>query len=504
MKKIGIALLIAGTIIFSSCKKYLEIQPSNIRAITSVQDVRGVLGGYLRTIKSPGYHINTVGNPYQFSWFRDASFFNTGRTLRLFSYYENSLDPILYLDKLAASGKEETFALGMEWMIKDIPEFIWTEAYQSIGLMNNIIYELKNVKGGTEAERQQIDGEARVLRSWHILKLLQYFAPYDNNDLGIPLNLDPDAVVSTSGSRKKQTEIYNTIISELNEILAYTAAPAPSYNIFYGKKIINAILAQTYLYKAEGAAKEADDWAKARTHALAAMDGKALETTPDQLNSNFKSNGVKAIIDGPHALITLFTDFRDIQNYTTSQFGYPQFGGPTSSFGGLFLDNSLLNLYEPTDIRVQNNTYLYNAATNRVFSKYTQPGFDGVNDILSMFRVAEMYLIVAESYARTGDAGNAKKWLDDFKAARSTTLYSDTNVLNEILNERRKEFVIEFDYRWLDMKRNKMPLERTYKHPSLGSKVAKLEGTDYRYSFFIPVNTELAINPNLKQNPGWQ
>ena len=71
-------------------------------------------------------------------------------------------------------------------------------------------------------------------------------------------------------------------------------------------------------------------------------------------------------------------------------------------------------------------------------------------------------------------------------------------LLQDIYRERRKEFVAEGDYGWLDMKRLGLKAERT-----IGGITFKLEGEgDYRYAFPIP-QSEIDNNKEIRQNPGW-
>jgi hypothetical protein len=127
-----------------------------------------------------------------------------------------------------------------------------------------------------------------------------------------------------------------------------------------------------------------------------------------------------------------------------------------------------------------------------------------VGEVMPLFRLADMHLIIAESYARTGDTGNAKMKLNEFKLSRNATEFtgSDSDVLHEILNERRKEFCGEQDMRWIDMKRNDITITRNYNDVAGTPLEVTLLGNDYRYAFYIP-DSELSLNKKLSQNPGW-
>lgn len=490
-------LFVAG--VFFSCEDYLRVNPANVRSVETVEDVRGMLGGYLLTVKTQTYLMNG-----QTTWY-GISFFPNGDLLRMFYYYDNSVYALSYLSRKTGQGQQEIYLEGMEWQMKWVHEKIWDNAYQSIGFMNNILYELDRVEGDAP-EKQRLEGEARVLRCWHIFKLLQYFAPYDDNRLGIPLNLDSEETPDFQGGRWEQTRIYSVILEELEEVLNFEAAADPDYNLFYNKAVIHALLAQVYQYKAEGPAKASTDWGNARLHASAAMAGRRLARTPAELNTLFKASGIGFHADNPYALLVFFWDSKDnrgVYGDCRMQWGYPQTweasGDPAN--GGFEIEPELLAMYSDTDIRMQDKVYVYDRKHMQI-GKYIQQSYT-VRDFYAMFRMADMHLIVAESYCREGDEDNARKWLQDFKDARQAGPWSSPGILEEILNERRKEFAFEYDYRWLDMKRNHLSLTRKYMNPGRGETEVTLEENDYRYNFCIPESSEIGLNRQLEQNAGW-
>lgn len=96
--------------------------------------------------------------------------------------------------------------------------------------------------------------------------------------------------------------------------------------------------------------------------------------------------------------------------------------------------------------------------------------------------------------------------LENFKRARIPDFegFSGVDVLEEILNERRKEFCYEVGTRWLDMKRLGIETSRVgMSKEGEGTKVYELKSDDYRYALPIPDGIELDYNNKVEQNPGW-
>ena len=131
---------------------------------------------------------------------------------------------------------------------------------------------------------------------------------------------------------------------------------------------------------------------------------------------------------------------------------------------------------------------------------------DYCNETHPLFRMSDLLLIEAEAKMRQGNEEGARMLLDEFKRSKIPGYMGDFDgdVLAEILKERRKEFILEEQMRWLDMKRLGVSVSREASDDeSLGLKVYTLDANDYRYTLPIPLDSELQYN-NIQQNPGWK
>ena len=121
-----------------------------------------------------------------------------------------------------------------------------------------------------------------------------------------------------------------------------------------------------------------------------------------------------------------------------------------------------------------------------------------------------MYLIRAEAQLEKDNTGAgitaASKDLNDLRNARifgySSETFSDKqNLLNAIYNERFKELAFE-GHRFFDLKRRKLPVERTSQDAVNASGAVKLEPTAAQYCFPISAK-EMSVNKNMVQNPNY-
>lgn len=129
---------------------------------------------------------------------------------------------------------------------------------------------------------------------------------------------------------------------------------------------------------------------------------------------------------------------------------------------------------------------------------------------VKLFRTGEMYLIKAEAELEnnSGSAGiaAAAKELNDLRRARiynyiDQTFTDKQSLVNAIYNERFKELAFE-GHRFFDLKRRRLPVERTTQDAINTSGAIRLEPTAAQYCFPIP-SDEMSINKNMVQNPNY-
>jgi hypothetical protein len=144
---------------------------------------------------------------------------------------------------------------------------------------------------------------------------------------------------------------------------------------------------------------------------------------------------------------------------------------------------AVLDMYEVGDKRKAIS--LDNVAGNNVINKY--PGGQGGRDPFIISRLGELYLVSAEAQGRS--AGTAR--LNELRAFRGVPAIfpaTDDDFINAILLERKRELLAE-GFMYVDLIRT-------------GKAKASLGLLDHQLLLPIP-GSELRVNPNLKQNPGY-
>ncbi|MBD0332385.1 MAG: RagB/SusD family nutrient uptake outer membrane protein, partial [Chitinophagaceae bacterium] len=116
--------------------------------------------------------------------------------------------------------------------------------------------------------------------------------------------------------------------------------------------------------------------------------------------------------------------------------------------------------------------------------------FPANNDYV-IFRFADVLLMVAEAYMRTGDAAQALLLVNQIRLKRGATPLASVD-LDAILDERGRELYWE-GWRRQDLIRFGKFLQPWQEKPN----------DDPKYLLFAIPSEQLAVNPNLTQNPGY-
>lgn len=478
----------------SSCNKFLTLTPHDTKVVNSVEDYRDILASFMRYLKTPTLPSQDVVMGVGLSTLPFPSSEVDG-SLSIYTGESNLTTESSYYYDRTNNVYTQTGKNALTWL--NTNSSAWDNIYSFLGPINLIISSVPTAEGSDENLRNRVLGEALTWRAYAFYKLLQLYSPMKDNRLGIPVYLTPEKEIGEAmPERKSQTEVFQRILDDCNQALdLLTKTTYNDWNCAWNADFINAMMADVYAWKACSGAAADTDWANAEQHATAAMRGRNLVSSADMLKTIFDcsdnaySKDLKndefylRIVDGRWTYICDFT------------YAYYEDGGVAD---GLV---NKVNYRKFADNDIRKKAWFSADGTHN--DKYNLIGSDMSQGCIMPFRLADMYLIKSEALVRQGKTGEGKAVLDEFRSHRYTgslpTIGNDSEaLLKAIHDERFKEFYMEGDKVWLDMKRFGYTMERT-----IAGEKNYLTADDFRYCFPIPAR-EMQYNKKMEQNPGWE
>ncbi|MDR1602354.1 MAG: RagB/SusD family nutrient uptake outer membrane protein [Tannerella sp.] len=474
------SILAAGILLTASCSEaFLERDPSNgvdvTTALQTTADLADAVNGLYATVKSSsflGRDVLVLNDLLADNDFISTN--NYGRFLAENAYTFSQ-----------SSGSSSG---------------IWSQGYYVILQANRIIY----ADLPADDASNHLKGEAYAIRGLSYLVLVNFFgAPHTvlPSAPGVPVVTLPVFVTGTSSvpARNTVAEVYDQITGDLNE--AFRLIPEKGIDAAYhstgsnylAKYAVKALLSRAYLYKG--------DYAAARDAALEVIEKGGYSLTKSESDylaywaSNTPSTNKVETIWELNMSVTSNNGGNGI-DHMYNQAGY----------GDLLANKDVYELYSDTDSRrklVIDGTRRGGSQKAYICNKYTNTA-SGDRDEVKIIRLAEVYLTLAEALARTNDEAKALDYLNRIAQLRDPEFAgfnsSGRQLIDDIVNERRKELVFE-GFRLFDLLRLNREIVRpvqpysttTYPYVSL---------TDHRRIQAIP-QTELDVNPNIEQNPGY-
>lgn len=390
---------------------------------------------------------------------------------------------------------------------------VWTLGYQAIFSANTVIDAID--ENTNDAIQKQLLGENLFLRALIHHDLVRVFGrPYTNGDptqnLGIMIrnNADPNDIPPRSTVK----ECYDFIVSDLLKAAEYMNEEKS--NIYASKEVAYALLARMYLYMGENdnAIQYADMVINSGRYELLNTEDyrKYFTFFPEENQETIfaikllpTENQGKASIGsmfngfGGWGEIYASPSYRELIYKNTEDaridFIQPHFDGdkipdPTEDCGYKVQKRNGLSKY-------------YNV-------KYTNEGGIEMLSSVIRLRLAEMYLIKAEAFAKKGEDANAIEMVDILRQRAGLTgkqlfendMQGYTSVLDVVMDERRLELAWE-GHRSYDVYRNNRTMDRTYLPEDVSWHGPRtIEPTSTSIVHFIP-ESEIILNPALVQNP---
>lgn len=484
-KKYTILILFALTLL--SCSDFLEQEPGNQTSITELLSTKS---GILAALNGTYTTLEASVREERFAVYADMQGGNIKFTpIATGSNRGNLIIP---------SRIENVYSFQDQAISGDFSSF-YRQSYSVINQANQILAFVDELDDATNSEKNQIKAEAFSIRAYaHFLLALVYSQNYNftpnASHLGIVYNR---TTLTESGvtfpSRETLDNTYNLIIEDIQNALSlYTnqsALDGPSQT-FFNENNTKAILARVYLNK--------NDWQNAFDTAREVINTSGVNLTSQE---NYLSEWENS--DVPMTEILLQLSVRrdsggEVGGSLSQHFGYQT----ETSYGDYVATNDLLSLYEPFDIRSQMfleqslatnmNGELVN--TNYYFTRKFQntPPYPVV-------RLSEMYLTASEAAFKLNRTDDALNYLNNIRSRANASLISNTtNLLDDILNERRRELAFEGHY-FFDLGRNQRSITR---NDGCLAIVCDLNYPSPKYVLPIP-QENINLNSNLQQNESY-
>jgi len=281
--------------------------------------------------------------------------------------------------------------------------------------------------------------------------------------------------------RSSINDVYKQIIEDLEiaKDLLLDTYPSPE-RVRPNKFAVLALLAKVYLYRSE--------WAKAEALATQIINSTVYSLEP--LDKVF----LKASKEAIWQLMPVNTTFNNTWE-----------GNIILPGNTYVVTDTLYRSFETGDNR--KTTWLKDRPTTPPLPgskyypwKYRTKGASSKNEYYVVFRLGEQYLIRAEARAHLNKVSEAVADLNMIRnrAGLSNTAAASQDALYPaIAQERKVELFAEWGNRWYDLKRTQRA------DAELGSLNYKNQFWSRNDTLWPVPNSQILINPNLTQNPGY-
>lgn len=455
-------LLLFGILLLSicctSCKKFVQIPnpPDQI------------IGSSVFSNDKTG--ISAIDGLYAQIMFSNGYLLNGGATL-----YGGLSSDELYNRISLIQDAQEFYNNSLESSNNTVNNNLWS-AYKYIYQANTILEGLSSSTSLSSSLKKDLMGEARFTRALCYFYLVNLFGE-------IPLVLSTNYQVNAVQPRANISDVYAQIENDLIDAQNLLPIEYSSDNKTHPNKYAAmALLSRVYLYEQK--------WDSAITLSTSVISSGVYSLEMD-LNNVFLINSKETIFElQPNSIFN--STYEGLEFVPTSS---------STSITAYPLTTFLINSFEPGDIRFQDwikkkevsgITYYY------AYKYKIRNSPDPANEYNVVLRLAEQYLIRAESYVRLGQIQKAQADLDIIRnraGLLNTTTNTPSLLLQSILHERQVELFTEWGHRWLDMK-------RTGEADSVFGKEKAPYWNSYDTLYPIP-QSQLKLNPFLTQNSGY-
>lgn len=391
-----------------------------------------------------------------------------------FANYKTTLLTGLYADELdnfdTSATQVEFYENALNSNNVDIAN-LWNEPYNYIYQANAIIEGLSTAEGISDNSKDQLIGEALFIRAFCHFYLVNFFGD-------VPYIISTEYLENSKASRLPIAEVYNFLIDDLQDAASLlTESYVSDGRVRPNRYVVEALLARAYLYN--------EDWINAENAANTLIEASQYQLEAD-VNQVFLAGSREAIWQ----LYPVISGLNTVEGFSFILNGAPY---------NVALSNLVVEAFEENDQRLSSWIGSVTSGSDIFYypNKYKIYFSNNLSEYYMVLRVAEQYLIRAEARIHLNNLDGALEDLNMIRNRADLDNFTSTSnelVLEAVYKERQRELFAEWGHRWFDLK-------RTGKADEVLSLVKSgWQSTDKLFP--IP-QTELQINPNITQNPGY-
>ncbi|WP_261511773.1 RagB/SusD family nutrient uptake outer membrane protein [Chryseobacterium paludis] len=401
---------------------------------------------------------------------RDNSMFSGGSRgmSALLSSYTDDLDGYFINNNNAAMDIYHNQQLAGNTSI----ESLWRNAYKEIYIANSI---MEGVEGSTSIpvkDRQRIAGEAMLLRSLIYFNLYRIFGD-------IPYTVTTDFSINRNLKRIPENELLAHLENDLQKSSGMLSDEySVAERLYPSRKVAQLVLAELYLTEHK--------WQQAELMVKEVI-GSPLYVFETDITKVFLKSG-------KHILWQLKP--QNTGDATAEALLYYFNNAAPPSYA---MSNNLVSAFSASDLRKQNWMVPVTFNQQTWYSPYKYKSLSpNTTEHSIVFRLEQAYCILAEALAEQGRVGEAVPYINAIRQRAGLTALGQNipkdAFLNELLQEKRREFFTESGQRFFDLKRFNRLQDLAVIKPNWKS---------YHKVWPIPLS-ELLLNPNLNpQNEGY-
>lgn len=481
-------LMAAATIV--SCDDYLDIVPKGKAQLETTDDYLGLLEEV-----SPSYeHSNFWVMCGEASWYKSEE-------LKAYTY------PLWS----AAFFWDENY----DRAGNTIESSLYNNCYSRITRYNAMIDGIMDSKGN-EADKKTGLAQAKIMRAYNYFFLLNTFAPpYDPataaTDNGIIVREKMFESIEEEGIQQSVAYTYDFIQKDIDEAVA--DLPDVALNSFRPDKTFGyALKAKVHLFKREidqclAACEMALEAAKAGRHELWDMTVDYKKYAPMLISMGYPEMAIdKPQYMGMNDMIETIWKTRVTYNYDGPENLLYQYGNTKDDPFPMYITKEMLSLFErEADLRYR-YCIRYKAQHDTAPEGSQDFATTSIKWNPSGMRLSEVYLMMAECYARKGGADDLQKvvlTLETLRAKRCVagrythlTAATPEEALKNVREERKRELFLTCNG-FFDMRRFCTEFNETVEKEFEG-KTYTLSPKSHLLTYPFPLKA--MQNSNLKQN----